>query len=211
MTIQSTEGPFLPCILQIATPNFKPLADLTFPTVDTYCLENNIPVKRIEVADPKLVPRAKINALIQVLSMGFSHCLWIDADAYINNNVPLTSFLDFQHDLFISKDINGINAGVMAVSKSAIPFLKEVLKEPFNHIWVEQMAMMKLIDNGYPVSVKYINQSSFQAYFYGLYDLTFPEGEATKDSFIIHLPGLSMEKRLELCNAKRSLYLSDCL
>jgi len=205
------EEPFSPCILQIVTPDFRQLADLTFPTVDAYALEHGIPVKRIEVAEAKLVPRAKINALIQVLSMGFSHCLWIDTDAYINNPVPLSRFLDNNHDLFISKDINGINAGVMAVSQSAIAFLKEVLKDPFDHVWVEQMAMMKLIDSGYPVSVRYLNQSSFQAYFYDLYGLTFQEGEATKDSFIIHLPGLPMDRRLELCNAKRSLYLSNCL
>jgi hypothetical protein len=214
MTTQNTEEVFLPCILQLTTDRFKPVSDLTFPTIDDYAAKFGIPVKRILIEGDQtasFIARRKINAIIQVLSMGFSHCIWIDADAYINNPLPITDFVDDQHDLFISKDINGINAGVMVLHQSAIPFLKQVLKDPFDHVWVEQMAMIRLIEKGYPVVIKYLNQSAFQAYFYDLYDMTFPEGEATKDSFIIHLPGLSIDQRIALCNAKRGFNLSDGL
>ena len=53
--------------------------------------------------------------------------------------------------------------------------------------------MQDLIAAEFPVRIKYLNQAEFQAYRYELYDMEFP-GQATP-KFIIHLPGLTNEKK----------------
>jgi len=186
-------------IVRCYTPQYVDVHLKTWPSVVEYGKKfgyHTIAICLPADSDTQYVSRYKMEVIMEFLST-YSHVLWIDADAYIQNPVPIENFLDFDHDLFISKDINGINAGVIAFGNGAIPLISEMLQMQMSAPWFEQGVLKRLIEETFPAKVKYLNQSAFQAYKYSLYGLSFPEGEATKDSFIIHLPGLTNEQRIE--------------
>lgn len=186
-------------IVRCYTPQYRDVHLKTWPSVIEYGESygyHTIAICLPPDSDTQSVSRYKMEIIMELLSL-YSHILWIDADAYIQNPVPLSDFVDDTHDVFISKDINGINAGVMAFGKGAIALISEMLQMQISAPWFEQGVLKRLIEETFPAKVKYLNQSDFQAYKYSLYGLSFPEGEATKDSFIIHLPGLTNNQRIE--------------
>lgn len=180
-------------ILQSNSDDYRQLAELTYPTIDRYADEYGIDVVRYRTGgDLFTVCKTKIKNMIGLLEMGYTHVLWIDTDAYIQTPVPL-SFPD--GDLFIAKDVNGINAGVMAVSQGAIPMLERVLSMPMTAPWYEQGLIASVLDD---YNVVYMPQRDFNAYFYELYGLSWDEGQVHEGSFIVHLPGLSNENRIDI-------------
>lgn len=188
-------------ILRCYTPEYKELHEKTWPSVEKYAaLHKGIDIFPIEIpphTNDSPAPWHKMQSIRDAL-VWYDYVLWIDADAYIQNmDTPLSKFFEPEYDVFISKDINGINAGVMGFASSAGAFVKAVLNKPMLAPWFEQGIMQDLIAAEFPVRIKYLNQAEFQAYRYELYDMEFPQGQATPESFIIHLPGLTNEKRIE--------------
>lgn len=189
-----------PVILQSTSPAYAALSELTYPTVDRYAQSQGIPVFRIKTGmDIFTLAKSKISSMIRLLEMGYSHVLWIDTDAYIQTHVPL-SFPE--GDLFISKDVNGINAGVMAVSQGGLPMLKRVLEMEMTAPWYEQGLIGQVLDD---YNVVYLPQRDFNAYFYELYALSHPEGQVHEGSFIVHLPGLPNSDRISILKQKGNL------
>jgi len=191
---------FKPVILQSTSPAYKELSELTYPTVDRYADKYGIDVVRIKTGmEIFTIAKSKISSIIRLLEMDYTHVLWIDTDAYIQTHVPL-SFPE--GDLFIAKDVNGINAGVMAVSKSGLPMLRRVLEMEMTAPWYEQGLIASLLDD---YNVVYLPQRDFNAYFYELYALSHPEGQVHEGSFIVHLPGLPNSDRISILKQKRDL------
>jgi len=181
-------------ILQSNSDDYRQLAELTHPTIDRYAAANNIDVVRYRTSgDLFAVCKTKIKNMIGLLESGYSHVLWIDTDAYIQTPQPL-SFPE--GDLFIAKDVNGINAGVMAVSQGAIPMLEQVLSMPMTAPWYEQGLIERVLDD---YNVVYMPQRDFNAYFYELYGLSHPEGhDSITDHVVVEK---SIVSRKELHNA----------
>jgi hypothetical protein len=187
-------------ILQSTSADYACLGELTYPTVDRYAEEYGIDVVRYRTGgDLFTVCKTKIKNMIGLLGMGYSHVLWIDTDAYIQTHQPL-SFPE--GDLFIAKDINGINAGVMAVSQGALPMLRRVLEMEMTAPWYEQGLIATQLDT---CNVVYMPQRDFNAYFYELYGLQWDEGQVHDGSFIVHLPGLTNAERISVLQQKRDL------
>jgi hypothetical protein len=188
-------------IYQIKTPSIAEVADLTYPTIDDYALSEGIKVVRVNLPNMPYaqIAKNKISGIIRLLEMDYSHVLWIDTDAYVQTPTPLAIT---DADLHISKDVNGINAGVMILSQNALPALRLILEMDMNHNWGEQWLMMQNIDL---FSVCYLPQRDFNAYFYELYAISHPEGQVYEGSFIVHLPGLPNSDRISILKQKRDL------
>jgi len=133
--------------------------------------------------------------------------LWIDTDAVIKNTeFDIESIVKPNKYIYLSKDINGINSGVMLIRKSqaTIDFLNKVwsIREEFvNHKWWEQGAIMKLYEeNAFRLNeiTEFVPQHIFNAYEYSRYSLEYKEGEICDNTFIAHFPALPFDTRLEL-------------
>lgn len=133
-----------------------------------------------------------------------------DADTLITNmTIPLESFIEEGKDLFITKDYNGINSGTFLVRKSAwsqnfITYVEN--QKGKDRIYGEQDAIVKYM-NEFPndEKIKILPQSSFNSYLYENYPEIPPQTEEQGQwvkgkSFLLHLPGLGMTKRLEILN-----------
>jgi galactosyl transferase GMA12/MNN10 family len=145
------------------------------------------------------------------------YCLWMDADSLIyNQRFDIRSLLRPGKSLYLSEDVNGLNAGVMLWKNTPANhrLLDKIWSmERFIHRhWWEQLAMMELVRNnhrGIRERIEYVPQKILNAYDYELYDRAYHPGQRDADSFIAHYPGLGheirkerMEKRLrESCGA----------
>lgn len=131
----------------------------------------------------------------------------IDCDALITNyNIKVKKFLDEQHSLFICKDYNGINAGVFIARKT------DWIKDFFSYILLckgepdmhcEQDAIVKYMNEfNTGNNIKILPHPSINSYLYESYpDIPFQtheQGQWESGDFLLHLPGLSMEKRIDI-------------
>ena len=140
-------------IISAYNEEFKEISDLSFPTVESFCLKNSFDCERFFIEDfGKPAPWFKIPTLIKEIdSNEYDYILWIDADAMIlNQNFDIKQILDENKSLHISHDPNSINSGAMLwkCDKVSRGFLKEVWKlseKYLNHIWWEQAAIIELL------------------------------------------------------------------
>lgn len=197
---------------------YENVAELTRPTIESYCNKYGFHNKIIQGAahDLQWPPSwVKIPLLRQALIEGYDIAMWIDADAIIlNDTIDVRDLID-DNIFYVSKDVNGINAGVMIWKncQDAQDFLSKIdsMHEYYSHKWWEQGAIMKLWDNnflGIQSKTKFIDQKIFNAYDYSLYNIECLEGQYGLDSFILHLPGTTIETKIskikEVLNEKNT-------
>ncbi|MDD2284704.1 MAG: hypothetical protein PHU98_06065 [Mariniphaga sp.] len=127
-----------------------------------------------------------------------SHVVWIDADTYIlNYDFDIQKILDEIHTLFISKDFNGINAGIFAITNTQQS--KDLISSWWGntkHIgtaWQEQNAIMEWYKELGPIEiqrlVKIIPQYMINAY---------PNERYFEMPNIIHLAGVNHAERTNM-------------
>lgn len=192
---------------------FKEISDLSFPTIESYCLINNFDCNRTLIENFEY-PSAwfKIKLLIDELKLNkHEYILWIDSDAIIKNqSFKIKEIIDKKKALHISRDFNNINSGVMLWKncESSLTILEKIwdLKNKYtNHIWWEQAALIELFERDFKninKNTKIIDQSILNAYEMSYYSNTNKTGNITKDSFICHFPSLTMKTRIKLIKEK---------
>lgn len=138
--------------------------------------------------------------------------LWfMGADTLITNmTTRLDSILtDDAPDFIIAKDMHAINNDVFFLRRSdaSLAFLQEVhsLKREFGD---DQQAMINLLQRD-KIGVRYETQVPFNSYLFDQYRYyknmhlsTDSPGHWVPGRFVLHLPGLPVEKRIELMTAK---------
>ena len=195
-------------IISAYNEKFKEISDLSFPTVESFCIKKSFDCERFLVEDfDKPTAWFKIKALIkEVESKKHDYILWIDADAIIlNQNFDIKQILDKSKSLYISRDFNNLNSGVMLLKcdEFSIALLKEVWRlsnEYLTHIWWEQAAIIKLFEIDFEnvnKKTKIVEQSIFNAYETSYYGIN-KTGQINNDSFICHFPSLGMGTRIQL-------------
>jgi hypothetical protein len=159
----------------------------------------------------------KIKQIISEVGYG-DIALVLDADTYITNHlIDFEQFVDKDHDLYLTKDINGINTGVFIVKMT--PWMQNLLNYVNNTIQsgdfnCEQDAIAEYINNFGLDRIKIVNHPSFNSYPIDLYapsygKINYEEDEFVKKptheqgawqmgDYILHAPGLTIEKRIEL-------------
>jgi len=152
-----------------------------------------------------------IHILEQFDTNEYDFVMSVDCDCLFTNfKKNVRQYLDKDHDLFICEDYNGLNAGVFCIRNSewSKGFLKYLLytrgeegvhgeRDAINHYMREFPNSEK---------IKILPQQTMNAYLYDLYP-SIPKTELVKDgewcefsSLLLHLPGIGMQKRLDILN-----------
>lgn len=194
------------------TPNFQALADVTLPNIRQYCerqgygfiahLDHNAD------EDPRPFGFRKTEQVLQCLrslQYGRDLILVLDIDLLVTNQtVRVESFLEDESDLFVTHDINGLNSGVYII-RSTIgmeKFLEDVIGRWGNPgVLGEQDAMRDSLRlESFASLRKIVPHPAFNSFLYEEYgiDRAHEDGQWSKGDFILHLPGMSNEKRIEL-------------
>lgn len=186
--------------------NFKDIAELNIPIIKQYCkLHNYIFAHKSIINFDKHPAWFKPIAICDELKNNSNYILWLDIDTLIlKQDFILEDICKSDKQIYISKDINGINSGVMLIKNSE--YMRKFFEEVSNlyssfkdHIWWEQAAIIHLIKNNYidiENNIEYIPQKIFNAYDKNLVN-TNDDGYVCNDSFILHLPSINNKKRHE--------------
>lgn len=141
---------------------------------------------------------------------------WIHAcgcDTMITNfNIQLEDLVDNDYDFIIATDCYNINNDSFLVrnAPTSIAWLKHVIavREQYaNHSWFDQQAMIDSIDM-MGNRIKIVPQKTLNSYDYDQYPGSVPhvfkkdvlgnDGQWSQGDFLIHWPGIPLERRLPL-------------
>lgn len=197
-------------IITAYTPDkFSDIVNITKPRLEFYCEKHGFSFLSEILPDRYERPHswAKIKLILSEISKNSAeYYLWIDADAVILNTEfnPL-SFIEEGKDIFLSKDFNNINFGVVMFKSG--DYLKMILEEIWNKegfinnpCW-EQAAFIEMVrENLFDLQshIKYVPQNIFNAYEHSHYSVVHPEGEVCNETFIFHTPSLNINTRESL-------------
>jgi hypothetical protein len=199
-------------ILMLRTKSWQPIADIVVPNAKEYANKHGYSFIEI-VYEEYFSGFEKIRKIMEFfrersgISKRYKYAMCMDADTLItNHNKRFDNFINASNDFYICKDVNGINAGVFIIkntvwSKYFMSWLLE--QEGKSWAYCEQDAIVGYRETFINNSIEIIEHPSFNSYRYDLY----PEFNHIKEGkngcwhegdFILHLPGLGMEKRLEI-------------
>lgn len=197
-------------ILSAYTENIQEYLEITRPILKSYCEQNQylFQIDKIPIDFERPYAWYKIKMILDNMGdKNISYLLWMDADSVIiNKNFKIESLIKDKKYLYISKDINDINSGVMLIKINDFTklFFEKVWMsvEFINHIWWEQAAIIDLINNNVMDimnHLNYVDQNVLNAYDYAFYgNKQHPQGQVSKNSFIFHSPSLAKTTRLQL-------------
>lgn len=198
------------CIISAYNSAFTSISDLSFRSVEIFCQKKHFFCKRFLIPANFDRPCSwfKIKCIKEVLSSNlYDYVLWIDADAgIINNSFDLESLFKNNKDIYVSKDFNNFNFGVVAFKNSqvSIDFLNRIYESTdfLNHHWWEQAAFIDLYDRNYNYiqnHVEIVDQNILNAYDYGCFGFSSNHiGHFNKETFIFHCPSLPIDTRISL-------------
>lgn len=201
-------------IITAYTENISNISDLSYESMAKYGDKHGIPHSRYLLEDlTRAASWYKIPLILSKFDEGAEYVMWIDADTLITNyNFDVRSLLD-DSNLYICRDINGINCGVMIWKncQETRDILDKIwsMTDYDDHMWWEQAALMHLYDtnfNNITASVKFIKQNVINAYDYNLYGMSFEEGQFNNESMLIHFPGIGAQHRVQLMQYYKQNY-----
>lgn len=192
-------------LLQHYTSNFNPLIDITRPIHEAYCNKHGYQLHIREVPEyPVYNGLEKLNQILEVCNNGDT-ALVVDADACITNlTIKIENFRRYGKDLYFSE---GMNCGVFIVIKQnwtcdIINTVKEgIIRNAFNCEQDGFEIIRRVIDT----NVEMCNHPCFNSYLSELYSeipqpVTKEQGQWEKGCFVLHVPALPLEKRIEILN-----------
>jgi hypothetical protein len=197
------------------TPDWQPLADIVLPKVREYAEIHQYLIIEHQWREKQIMDMPlgyyKMHYIEFVLSeLGFDLIWLLDLDTLITNtSIPFTDFTDNEHDIFITEDIHGINAGswIIRNTEAARLFVRTVINN-FDAP-EEQTVMKRYLDM---VKVKILPHPSINSYKYELYKdilkdelgeraMMHEEGQWELGDLLLHLPGTTLEQRIETFKA----------
>lgn len=202
------------CILILYTESWQELADVVFPNVHRY-VDKHVywfkPIKHYVFNG-----FGKLREIKNLLSI--YDTVWsMDLDTLItNHSIKVEKFLDDTNDLYFTFDFNGLNCGSFIVIRSvfSMSVLNTALSlEGLPSIHCEQDAfneIFKLSPSAIFDKVKHLPHPSINSYHYNLYPeippQTHEQGNWEEGDFVLHLPGIGMDKRLEILKNTKITY-----
>lgn len=190
------------------TKDWEPLSNIVMPRVYRYCEKHGYD-SRIRIGYDKntmdkfgeSVGLEKMKYLKSILSL-YDFVWVLDLDTFITNHeIKFTDFVDNSHDIFITEDIHGINAGswIARNTKKCLEFIDCVI----NHFNApeEQTIMKRYLHR---VNVRYLPHPSINSYDYNYYRdeigdrvIESYDGQWSESDLILHMPGTTIEQRIE--------------
>lgn len=197
------------CIASICFPDYARLGDVTHPVWEAYCEKQGYAwhVERAPLSDrganwDKII-------LISRLLPRYDFVLWVGCDTLVTNS-ELTIQQQYQPydglSILLAADLFGLNSDVMLFRQSVWSelFLHAVHNVGYimyrNHHWAEQEAIIRFAHQApYQEHVGIVPQKGFNSYLQEVYGRPahWP-GNWSPGDWILHFPGLSLERRIEL-------------
>jgi hypothetical protein len=183
---------------------YKSLINITQDITKNYCDYHGFAFEAYEIPENYARPNAwaKIQYLITNIEQNeYKYILWLDADTIINNpKYDIVSVITPHKYIYLSKDHHDINTGVWLLKNNSYnrDMLYKIwdMTEYMDHAWWEQAAFIDLVDNNWnniTDFIQYIPSKAFNGYMAPITDD--PTYHADESTFILHLPGSTMEFR----------------
>lgn len=190
--------------------SFESLCSYTNPIKEEYCLRHGYDFIARKI-DSDVHPTWVRFHLLHDLFEVYDWIMWMDADAFITNpEIKLESLVGPNDDLIISLDIHGLNTGVFLTRNSewSKGFFRKFLEVEAQYPGYggDQIAMNRTLfvdrwdDTG---TVRYPKQKTLNSYLYEFYGQKFEDGQYSHGDFVLHLPGLTNQKRIEVIEGYR--------
>jgi len=194
-----------------ANEEFRSVADITFPVMEEYCARHGYEWRPAWIEQPE---RSIVWDRIPRLRQGLHDCDWVvhlDADCLITNlHVPLTEFMDGHKHLVISRaarETGGMffNDGFLMMRKT---LLVDWILEDSWKVEGEEEGILCLQDalelmygarDSVRSAVSVQPQKRFNSFLYPEYGMPWnTPGNWTPGDFILHLPGCTNARRVEI-------------
>jgi hypothetical protein len=198
-------------VLSLSTPQLGDVVALTRPTHEAFTNRWGFNHRHVEFPDMGLeeIMWMKPDLVYEELTAG-NNVWWIDADAAVTNPSKMPYL---GPDVTASCDINGLNAGVFYVENTVDTLrLFYACKTHGRTLFGdqslgEQRAMQQFTSHEpYHGMITYIQQRAINSYWPGAYDYPGHEtAEWQPGDFVLHLPGLPNERRVEILKAALNL------
>lgn len=210
-------------MVTLHTPNYIPLAEITWDqNKKLYCEQHGYDaIAKTDgfKYDYLFLSTERTELIVELLESGKYD--WIHAcgtDTMITNfTVKLEDLVDDDYDFIIGVDCHGINndSFLARATPRTIAYLKKVIEvreEYATAKWLDQQAMTDNIDM-MGDRIKIVPQRFFNSFDYWQYpqdymphiekkDILGNDGQWQPGDFLIHWPGISMEKRIPLAKEK---------
>lgn len=194
---------------EVTPGEYQKVSDITWPIMAEYCQRHDYEFRGIVVESCE---RDVIWQRVKSLQEALKECDWavhIDADCLItNHNIPLTEFIESDKSIVIScapyKGESIFNDGFFLANsnhRNSQQILKETwdLHRPEDGMFCGQDALWYLYRYGRAEDFSVQPQKRFNSFLWKEYSE--PEstpGNWTQGDYILHLPGMTIEKRVEL-------------
>lgn len=194
------------------TDTFLPVSNITFPVIQEYCDRHGYEFRPKHITEPV---RSVVWDRVITLQEALKDCDWavhVDADCLITNmHIPLTEFIEEDKSIVISKawtelGLHVFNDGFLMVDNSdwsshTLKWAWENTNRPEVGQFCLQDGLQFMCESGRTQAWRWRieKQKRCNAFLYQEYGM--PEttqGQWTPGDFILHLPGMNNEKRVEL-------------
>lgn len=197
---------------------YQPLAELTWYQNKKLYAEKHgydaIAITKDFKYETNLLGFQRLELMTELLESGqYDWLHWCGCDTVITNfNIKLEDLIDDSVSVILATDCLNINndSFLIKASPESIAWLKTLtsLREKYaKHPWFDQQAMIETIDMISP-QLKIVPQRFINSYDYTQYppepphifkrDLLGNDGQWQSGDFLIHWPGLTLERRLQL-------------
>jgi len=195
-------------LLILYTDSWIPIAKVVLPNAGAYCKRHGYDFKFICFPEPYESDFGfrKLRYIQECFKIDYGIVWSLDLDTLIiNHKYKIEDFLDEENSLFICEDYNGLNCGSFVVKNTdwSEQFLKYCLEQKGKpEVYCEQNAMEDYIQMYGQEKIKILEHPSINSYLYENYPDIPPqkheEGQWQEGDFLLHLPGIGMDKRLEI-------------
>ncbi len=195
--------------------NYQPLAEIVRPVFQKYCDKQGYKLECELLRNDVPYGFWKLEYIQWLLKYGNTDLIFCtDLDVLITNHTKkVEDFIDEKHDFYITKDVNGINTGTFIIVDSvwSREFIDMLLlhKDEFEN---EQTAIDHFRnEDKWKERIKILPHPSINSFPMDHYAPTWGkigneaidrpthlEGAWEKSDFICHMPGHSLEKRIEV-------------
>jgi hypothetical protein len=188
---------------------YQEIADITLPVLKSYCEKHGYDWEIIRLPDHHW-EFEKHEYLKEKMKWGIDVFFYLDVDALITNTeIKIESFLDDEHDLYLTHDGFELNGGSMIIKNTDIgKWANEVIINLKGAFPNEQNAINFLMQSpNFNQWVKVLPHPSINSFDYSLYP-EFPDrrsreqGHWEEGCFVFHAPALSLDKRVEVLKSK---------
>lgn len=147
----------------------------------------------------------KLDAIREAMTVGVEWVMWLDADAAITNeSVTIEAVIgDTAADLIVNWDINGLNAGVLFVrntdwSRGMLSRWRKAGRRFGHYPNCEQTTLAYMLYAEPKEKWACVPQKACNSYRYSEYGYSYPEGDWRPGDFVLHLPSLSTDRRIDI-------------